>query len=395
MKRIRYIIFTSIMFLLFINIASASTCSFGDKTLYFKCTNDAGKTTCTIEGTNVNNLDFAAPTGPMLTGHEIEINSSVIDNCNDSSTIYVKINRRTNEVLGVYSKEPTVNDINTSILPLTKLDDESYEEVNTDLSRYNGNACVYSLSPYKYVCTITNGKPVCKMGFMEGSNGNNFDISHVTQTLTAADFLDENGHFTCTKHGQYLEACAATNDAGKVEVSAVRVDCSEGGAKLSYSPNATDFEGNPGYDEDDPENSFGGDREEAGGGRPADVVEDAKNENEVVENFCTGSRLGVFTTIGWVFWFAKILIPIVLIVLGSIDVGKAVIASKDDEIKKSAKTLVIRVIAGIIIFFIPTLLNLVVDLINGGDIYNGEDFGTCTHCVLEPTDPNCPGLRGE
>ena len=114
-----------------------------------------------------------------------------------------------------------------------------------------------------------------------------------------------------------------------------------------------------------------------------------------LDNFCSGPIEGAFTTIGWVFFFAKILIPIVLIVFASIDLGKAVISSKDDAIQKSIKTLVVRVIAGIIIFFIPTILNFVVELIGGSDVYNQNSgtFSRCTHCMLEPTDNSCRGLN--
>lgn len=112
------------------------------------------------------------------------------------------------------------------------------------------------------------------------------------------------------------------------------------------------------------------------------------------DTFCTGAVLGTFTTIGWVFFFLKIIIPIILIVFGSIDLGKAVVSSKDDEIKKSAKTLVIRVIAGIIIFFIPTVLNFIVETIGKEDTFSEDSgsFAKCTHCLLEPTDSSCRRL---
>lgn len=112
-----------------------------------------------------------------------------------------------------------------------------------------------------------------------------------------------------------------------------------------------------------------------------------------VEYFCKGPVQGVFTTLGWVFFILKILIPILLIIFGSIDVGKAVIASKDDEIKKSVKTLAIRAIAGIIIFFVPTILNFVVKLIDNSDVYNGT-FWDCTKCMLDPTQDVCETLIG-
>ncbi len=107
------------------------------------------------------------------------------------------------------------------------------------------------------------------------------------------------------------------------------------------------------------------------------------NNNFNTDNFCVGAVQGVFTTIGWVFFFLKILVPIALIVFGSIDFGKAVIASKDDEIKKSAKALIMRVIAGVIIFFVPTILSFVVSIFDKDNIYNGT-FTNCTQCMLDP-----------
>lgn len=113
-------------------------------------------------------------------------------------------------------------------------------------------------------------------------------------------------------------------------------------------------------------------------------------------SFCTGTIQGVFTTIGWVFFFAKILIPIVLIIFGSIDFAKAVVSGKpDDEIKKSMTGLIKRCIAGVVIFFVPALLSLVVDVIGGDNIYDGSGgtFTDCTKCMLNPKG-NCSSLGG-
>jgi len=115
---------------------------------------------------------------------------------------------------------------------------------------------------------------------------------------------------------------------------------------------------------------------------------------DLEKQFCTGAVQGVFTTLGWVFFILKILIPLILIIFGSIDLFKAVIASKDDEIKKSVKTLLIRAVAGIIIFFVPTFINFIVSVIDDDNVYNG-DFADCTKCMLDPNDETCSGLRGE
>lgn len=53
------------------------------------------------------------------------------------------------------------------------------------------------------------------------------------------------------------------------------------------------------------------------------------------------------------------LVPIVIIVLGSIDLFKAVIASKEDEIKAAQKLLIKRVIYGVAIFFVTLLVTFI------------------------------------
>lgn len=60
----------------------------------------------------------------------------------------------------------------------------------------------------------------------------------------------------------------------------------------------------------------------------------------------------------------KIVIPIMLIVWGMLDLGKAVMAQKEDEIKKGQQTFVKRIVAAAIIFFIITIVQLIVNLIS-------------------------------
>ena len=62
--------------------------------------------------------------------------------------------------------------------------------------------------------------------------------------------------------------------------------------------------------------------------------------------------------------YPRIGVPILIILLGIIDFAKAVMASKEDEMKASQNKFVKRLIIGIAIFFIPTLVNLIMDLAN-------------------------------
>ena len=93
----------------------------------------------------------------------------------------------------------------------------------------------------------------------------------------------------------------------------------------------------------------------------------------------------VWQIIGWVLFFFKVAIPIIIILFGAIDLGKAVVASKDDEIKKSVKTLVMRAIAGIVIFFIPTIVGAIFSLVStfSSDEYQSE-YKVCKLCVTSP-----------
>ena len=69
----------------------------------------------------------------------------------------------------------------------------------------------------------------------------------------------------------------------------------------------------------------------------------------------------------------KIGVPIILIVMGMIDMGKAVASQKDDEIKKGQKTLISRCIAAGIVFFVVAIVQLLVGIVANGD----SEIWTC------------------
>ncbi len=59
----------------------------------------------------------------------------------------------------------------------------------------------------------------------------------------------------------------------------------------------------------------------------------------------------------------KILVPIALLIMGVVDLAKAVLASDDKEIKAAEGKLVKRVIAAAAVFFAFTLVNLIMGLV--------------------------------
>lgn len=87
--------------------------------------------------------------------------------------------------------------------------------------------------------------------------------------------------------------------------------------------------------------------------------------------------------IGTIINFLKIIIPIVIIGFGIMDLYKAVTGSKDDEIKKAVKSIIIRTIAGIFIFLLPGIVQFVLNWVNEWSNYENS-WCCCTDCLLNP-----------
>ena len=103
--------------------------------------------------------------------------------------------------------------------------------------------------------------------------------------------------------------------------------------------------------------------------------------------FCHGT-VSIWRLVGRILNIFKIVIPLILIIMGMIDLGKAVMSSKPEEISKTAKTLLFRIIAGIIIFFIPTLVGFMFTIVdNFGDI--DDDYNVCAACITNPGSAEC------
>lgn len=81
-------------------------------------------------------------------------------------------------------------------------------------------------------------------------------------------------------------------------------------------------------------------------------------------NLC--QTTGLLTLIKFIQNFLTLLqiaIPIGLIIYGSIDLGKAVIAGDEKEIQANQKVLLKRVMAAILVFFVITFVSLAMGLV--------------------------------
>lgn len=90
---------------------------------------------------------------------------------------------------------------------------------------------------------------------------------------------------------------------------------------------------------------------------------------------CPAGLAPVLGIVNFVINAIMIGVPILLIVLGMIDLGKAVIASKEDEVKKATKAFGKKFLYAVGVFAVVWLVTFVFDTINtttAGEINPGE-----------------------
>lgn len=71
----------------------------------------------------------------------------------------------------------------------------------------------------------------------------------------------------------------------------------------------------------------------------------------------------------------RIIVPILLIVFGIIDFATAVFSSKEDDMKKRRETFIKRIVAAVLVFLAPILVNLLLNIAN--DAWNWINPDTC------------------
>lgn len=108
--------------------------------------------------------------------------------------------------------------------------------------------------------------------------------------------------------------------------------------------------------------------------------------------FCSDSG-SVWYTVGMFLLVFKIVIPILLIIFGMIDLGKAVISSDDKAVSKAAKSLLNRVIAGVVIFFVPTLVSVILNLVGSFKKDVKDQYNICASCISNPNGDTCSKVK--
>lgn len=97
-------------------------------------------------------------------------------------------------------------------------------------------------------------------------------------------------------------------------------------------------------------------------------------------NFCEyAGTIRVMKIIGYLITIIKIVVPILIIAFAMMDLTKVLISGKTEDLSKITVMVIKRIIAGFIIFLIPTLMNYIFNnLIDNND----SNFQACTTCLF-------------
>ena len=102
------------------------------------------------------------------------------------------------------------------------------------------------------------------------------------------------------------------------------------------------------------------------------------------DDMCSPSGLNpVLRIVGIVILGIKIVVPIILIVVGMLDLAKAVGEKDEKQIKESQNKLVKRAIEAVLVFLVITLVGVVMSLVGG------EQYKNCMDCINHPFS-KCP-----
>ena len=86
----------------------------------------------------------------------------------------------------------------------------------------------------------------------------------------------------------------------------------------------------------------------------------------------------VLRIVGIVVWGIKVGVPIILIVVGMIDLARAVTEKSDDKIKEAQNKLIKRAIAAVLVFLVVSFVGILMELIGA------SDYQDCMKCINKP-----------
>ncbi len=107
--------------------------------------------------------------------------------------------------------------------------------------------------------------------------------------------------------------------------------------------------------------------------------------------FCS-TTADIWQVIGYILFAVKVVIPLIIIILGIFDFFKAVTSSEDAAIAKAGKSLVMRLVIGLAVYFIPLIISVIFSFVSSASTFiaRGE---ACQQCLLRPLTENCQNYK--
>lgn len=101
----------------------------------------------------------------------------------------------------------------------------------------------------------------------------------------------------------------------------------------------------------------------------------------ILEVTCDSIPSEITNILGSVVTLIQIGIPIILVILGMMDLGKAVTSQKEDEIKKAQSLLIKRLIYGVAVFLVVAIVKFVFGIL--GNTPGASEAVTCLKQIFK------------
>ena len=104
-------------------------------------------------------------------------------------------------------------------------------------------------------------------------------------------------------------------------------------------------------------------------------------------DFCVGilgNNIGIPEIIGvlihYVYIGIKIVVPILLVLFGMLDLGKAITAKKEEDIKKYQSSFIKRLVTGVLVFLVVIAVEFILSFVEPKD---GDTSDSPVKCAME------------
>ena len=87
-------------------------------------------------------------------------------------------------------------------------------------------------------------------------------------------------------------------------------------------------------------------------------------------------------TVSTIITVIKIVVPILLVIFGMMDLFKGIVAQKEDEIKKGQQMFIKRLIAGALVFFVITIVQMLISFVAEKGS-SRDNMMSCVNCFIK------------